>query len=340
MKKEILKIENAIGTVLAHDVTKIVPGEFKGPAFKRGHIIKRKDLETLRNMGKNHVTILTLEEDELHEDESAIRLAKSVIGKGIKISRPSEGKVDMIAEYKGILKVNTQLLFKTNSNEKIVLATLHNNTVVEKETRVAGTRIIPLAIKEREIFEVEEHVEKDEIISIEKMYPLKTGILVTGTEVFTGRITDKFGSVLKKKIIDYGAEFVDIAYAPDDTRVIEKEILSLISKGAEVILVSGGMSVDADDVTPTAISGISSEVVSYGSPVLPGAMFMLAYIGSIAILGIPGCAMYHKSTALDLIYPRVLAKEKITRDDIIQLAHGGLCLGCDQCTYPVCPFGK
>lgn len=340
MKKNIVKIENAIGTVLAHDVTKIVPGEFKGPAFRRGHVIKRKDIEALRNMGKNHLTILTLEKDELHEDEAAIRLAKKVVGEGIKTSIPSEGKVDMIAKHRGILKINTQLLFETNANEKIVLATLHNNTVVKKGTRVAGTRIIPLAIKENEIKEVEKLASEKKIVKIEEMHPRKTAILVTGTEVFSGRITDKFGEVLKKKILDYGAEFVDIAYAPDDSRIIESEILSLISKGAEVVLVSGGMSVDADDVTPIAIREISSEVISYGSPVLPGAMFMLAYIGSIAILGVPGCAMYHKATALDLIYPRVLAKEKITREDVIQLAHGGLCLGCNECTYPVCPFGK
>ncbi|MGV8146786.1 MAG: molybdopterin-binding protein [Alkaliphilus sp.] len=340
MKKDIVRIENAIGTVLAHDVTKIIPDVFKGPAFKRGHVIKRKDVETLRNMGKNHITILALKEDEIHEDEAAVRLAKSAIGNGLKTSLPSEGKVDMITEYRGILKVNTQLLYKTNANEKIVLATLHNNTVVEKGTRVAGTRIIPLAIKENEILEAEKHVAKDKIVSVEKMHSRKTGILVTGTEIFTGRIADKFGDVLKKKIKDYGAEFVEIAYAPDDIRTIEREILSLIRKGAEVVLVSGGMSVDADDVTPTAIREISKEVISYGSPVLPGAMFMLAYIGSIAILGVPGCAMYHKATTLDLIYPRVLAKEKITRADIISLAHGGLCLACNKCTYPICPFGK
>lgn len=340
MRKDIIKIEDAVGTVLAHDVTKIVPGVFKGAAFKRGHIIKRKDVEILRNMGKNHVTILTLGKNELHEDEAAIRIAENVAGTGIRKSLPSEGKVDMVAEYRGILKVNTDLLFKTNVNEKIVLATLHNNTVVEEDTRVAGTRIIPLAIREDEIEKVENLLTNEKIIRVEKLYPRKTAILVTGTEVYSGRITDKFGSVLKKKIIDYGAEFVDIAYAPDDSKIIETKILNLVSKGAEVVLVSGGMSVDADDVTPAAIRSVASKVISYGSPVLPGAMFMLAYIGNVAILGVPGCAMYHKATALDLIYPRVLSKEKITRKDIISLAHGGLCLGCKECTFPICPFGK
>lgn len=339
MKK--IKVEDAVGMILAHDLTKIVPGQFKGVAFKRGYVIKEEDIEDLKNMGKNYVYILSLQENELHEDEAAIRMGSAAAGTGIETTKPGEGKVNLKAKYKGLLKVNIDALQDINNQDMTMLATLHNNSVVNEGQIVAATRIIPLTIDKEKIEKVEKICSSTgEVISIKVMNPLKTGIVVTGSEVYYGRITDKFGEILDSKIKQYGGEFLDIKYAPDDTNEISERIEELFQAGAEIVLTSGGMSVDADDVTPTAIKNVATEVISYGSPVLPGSMFMVAYMGDKTILGIPGCGMYHKTTVFDLLYPRVLANEKLSRRDITDLAHGGLCMKCEVCHYPVCPLGK
>lgn len=335
-----IRVEDAVGSVLAHDLTKIVPGEFKGARFKKGHLIKEEDIEVLKDMGKNHIYIITLDDDKLHEDESAIRIGQAIIGKGVYLTGPSEGKVSIKAENRGLLKINKSLLETVNEIDLVILSTLHENIIVEKDQTVAGTRIIPLVIEKEKIEKVENLCKNEKIISVKPLYKSKVGILVTGSEVYYGRIKDKFGDILKNKIKHYKAEFVDIKYAPDDKEMIKEKINELISNGAEVILASGGMSVDADDVTPNAIKDISTEVISYGSPVLPGSMFMVSYKDDVTILGIPGCGMYHKTTVFDIVFPRVLAKEKITKKYINSLSYGGLCLNCNRCNYPICPLGK
>ncbi|MTI69065.1 MAG: molybdopterin-binding protein [Firmicutes bacterium] len=339
MKK--IKVENAIGTILAHDLTKIVPGKFKGARFKKGHIITKDDIEVLKDMGKNHIYSFVLNENSLHENESAITMGKAAIGKGVYTTKPSEGKVNIKAQKRGLLKINKKVLERVNNIDLLMLATLHNNTIVEKDQTVAATRIIPLVIEKEKIERFKNICKyEDSIVSVKPMYNLKTGIIVTGSEVYYGRIKDKFGDILKNKIDTYQSEYVGIKYAPDDPKLISKAMLELIDMGAEVILASGGMSVDADDVTPLAIRDISTEVISYGSPVLPGSMFMVAYRNDVTILGIPGCGMYHKVTVFDVIYPRVLAKEKLSKQDITSLAYGGLCMKCEICNYPICPLGK
>lgn len=339
MKK--IKVQNAIGKVLAHDLTKIVPGEFKGAAFKRGHVIKASDIEELKNMGKNHIFILDLNENEVHEDEAAIRMAKAAIGNGICTTKPSEGKVNFKAKYRGLLKINLDALIKINSLDMMTLSTLHNNFLVEEGKTVAATRIIPLVIENEKVKEVERICkESGPVVSIKPVYPLKTGIVVTGSEVYYGRIKDKFGDILRRKIDSYKGEFIGIEYAPDDAKIISEKINKLLDMGAEVVLASGGMSVDADDLTPSAIERVATKVISYGSPVLPGSMFMVAYKEEKVILGIPACGMYHKTTAFDLVFKRVIAKEKLVRKDIVSLAHGGLCMKCEVCHYPICPLGK
>lgn len=339
MKK--VRVEDAIGMVLGHDLTRIVPGEFKGAAFKKGHIVRAEDIEILKNMGKYNVHVFELNEKMIHEDEAAIRIAEAATGDGLYLRGPSEGKISIKAESKGILKINLEALSSINEIEMVMFATLHNNTVVEKDQTVAGTRIIPLVTEIHKIEDVEHICEElGKVLNINEIKPRKVGIVVTGSEVFEGRIKDKFGPVLKDKVNDYDSKLLGLKYAPDDKVQIQEAIKDLLSDGAELILTAGGMSVDADDVTPNAIEGIADNVITYGSPVLPGAMFMLAYKGEIPILGIPACGMYFRTTALDLVLPRVLAGEILTKKDITALAHGGLCLGCEVCRYPVCPFGK
>jgi len=336
-----VKVEDAIGMVLGHDLTKIVPGEFKGAAFKKGHIVREEDVEVFKNMGKYNIHVFELDEDMIHEDEAAIRIAEAAVGNGLYLQGPSEGKINIKSKGKGILKINLDALLEINNIDMIMFATLHNNTVVEKGQTVAGTRIIPLVTEKEKIEEVEEICKNlGRVLSIMEIKPRKVGIVVTGSEVFEGRIKDKFGPVLRDKIDDFGSDLIELKYSPDDRAKIEEAITALIDKGAEVILTAGGMSVDADDVTPNAIESISHRVITYGSPVLPGAMFMLAYKDKTAILGIPACGMYFRTTVLDLVLPRILAGEVLNKRDITSLAHGGLCLGCKVCRYPVCPFGK
>ncbi|KGM92975.1 molybdopterin-binding protein [Clostridium botulinum] len=339
MKK--IKVDAAVGTVVAHDLTRIVPGECKGTAFKKGYIIKEKDIETLKSIGKNHLNIIELSDDELHENEAAQRIANASAGEGIILEGPSEGKIQLKAKERGILKINLHTLEAINDIGALTLATLHNNTLVNKNQSVAATRAIPLVIKKDKIEKVEDICKKlGKAVSVKEIQSLKVGIIITGSEVYEGKIEDKFAPVFKEKIKYYGCKLTEIIYAPDHEEKIEGGIKALIKNGAEVVIATGGMSVDADDVTPIAIKNVSDRVVSYGVPALPGNMLMLAYLKDVAIFGIPGAGMYFKTTSFDLIFPRILAGEKIEKKDITSLAHGGLCLMCENCTYPICPFGK
>lgn len=336
-----VKVENAVGMVLAHDLTKIVPGVFKGVALKKGHIIKEEDIELLKDIGKYHVFVVPLDDTMIHEDEAAKRVANAASGRELVLSEASEGKVIIKAAVRGLLKINTHAMDEINLLGKIALVGMHNNSVVEKNQTVAASKIIPLAI-EREIIENAERISNKNtpVISVKPLFPLKTGIIVTGSEVYYGRIKDQFGDVIKEKVRFYGGVPLELQYAPDDVDAIHRLIFEMIQRGAEIVLVTGGMAVDADDVTPVAIKKAASEVITYGLPILPGAMCMISYNDHIPIIGVPACGMYHKTTVLDVIFPRLLAREKLTREDIIILAHGGLCLHCEVCRYPVCPFGK
>lgn len=338
---KIVRVEDAVGLVLAHDLTKIVPGKYKGAAFKKGYIVKEEDIQELKDMGKNHLYIIELKENEIHEDDAALRIGKAIMGDGLYLEGPSEGKISLKSSQRGLLKVDVEGLSAINEIEFIIVATMHTNSLVEAGQTVAGTRIIPLCIERDRIEKVEEICKSvGKVINIKPVMDLKVGIVVTGTEVFYGRITDKFGPILEEKVHRYGGRLMGTKKSPDEVSSIAEAIDAFIKEGADVILTSGGMSVDADDVTPTAITSVADEVISYGSPVLPGAMFMIAHKADVTILGVPACGMYHRTTILDLMLPRVLAGKKITRKSIVSLGHGGLCLNCTVCSYPVCPFGK
>lgn len=338
---KIVKVEDAVGTVLAHDLTKIIPGEYKGPAFKKGHIIKEEDIEELKSMGKYHLNVFSLNEDEIHEEDAAKRLADTVKGKNLILTKPSEGKVQLKSKIDGLLKINVKALMDINVVDDIILSTLHNNTVVKTGKIVAGTKIIPLVTKISNIEKVEKICSgAGPVIEVIPLKKLKAGIVVTGTEVYEGKIKDKFAPVLRKKVEDLGGECKKILFAPDDENKIKSCIKELLNENVDIIMTSGGMSVDADDVTPKAIKDIATEVITYGSPVLPGAMFMISYYNDTPILGVPACGMFAKITVLDLILPRIFAGEKPSKRDVVALAHGGLCQNCEVCRFPICPLGK
>jgi hypothetical protein len=344
-----IPVDEAIGTVLAHDITEIKKEEFKGRAFKKGHIIRKEDICHLQRLGKEHLFVLSIAEDEVHENDAACAVAEALMGAGVRIKgEPKEGKITLIAERDGLLKVDREALFQFNMLGEVMCATLHDNMIVKEGQTIAGTRAIPLVVKRdivKDAVAIAEGAGK--VISVKELRRPKAGIVITGNEVYYGRIKDAFAPIITKKLQAYGGEVV-----------------------ADLLITTGGMSVDPDDVTRFAIRRLGAGEISYGSPVLPGAMFLVAYLlksevrsmnaevrinskeenlvsgqcaeesEMIPVLGIPACGMYSNITIFDMILPRVLAGERIGRRQLAELGHGGLCLKCDTCRYPVCPFGK
>ncbi|QEK13062.1 molybdopterin-binding protein [Crassaminicella thermophila] len=338
MKK--IPVKETIGSVLCHDITQIIPGKIKDRAFKKGHIIKKEDIPLLLSLGKDHIYVWEKKEGVLHENEAAERLRKLTAGAGITFSEVKEGKINFIAEYDGLLKINKELLYKLNSIGEMILVTLHNNYPVRKGKKVAGTRVIPLVIEEEKIKRAEEIIGNEKIVQVIPYKQMKVGIVTTGNEIYYGRIKDAFGAVIRKKMEEYDCEVLGQTILPDDPDKIRNAIESWIEKGADMVVCTGGMSVDPDDVTPTAIEKTGGEIITYGSPILPGAMFLLAYKKDIPILGLPGCVMYAKRTVFDLILPRLLIKERLKASDIAKYGHGGFCMECEVCRFPDCTFGK
>lgn len=336
-----LPISQAIGCVLAHDLTRIVPGKSKGPEFKKGHIVREQDIETLLDMGKAHIYVLELSPDRIHEDVAARRIAAAAAGPGVKMSAASEGRVNLIAEYPGLLKVDVPALNRLNAIQDVVFSTIHGNHRVDAGQPVAGTRVIPLVVAESLVSEAETVCRSHHsLIAITPFESLNVGMIITGSEVYQGRIEDQFGPVVERKFKALGSRISRQIYVSDDIERTVGAIRSLVGDGVEMVVLTGGMSVDPDDRTAAGIRSAGAEVVTYGAPTFPGAMFMLAYIGDIPVLGLPGCVMYHRTSIFDLVVPRLLAGERLRRDDIVALGHGGFCVGCPVCRYPACGFGK
>jgi hypothetical protein len=277
----------------------------------------------------------------VHENEAAIRIAKAATDPGLLLSEPTEGKVTLSAARNGLLKVDASALFKINQIQDIMFATLHGNQQVAANQAVGGTRIIPLVTEEARIQHVEticnEHFP---ILQVKSFRPHQIGLIVTGSEVFEGRIEDGFGPVVEKKFKRLGSRVIGYVKVSDDVEMTVKAIKDFMDKGADMIALTGGMSVDPDDQTPASIRAAGGKVIVYGAPVLPGAMFMLAYLQDVPVIGLPGCVMYHQTSIFDLVVPRLLAGESVTRDDIVAMGHGGFCSNCETCRYPICPFGK
>ncbi len=338
---KIVPVDESIGMVLCHDVTRIIPGEFKGPAFRRGHVVETSDIPILLSIGKEHLHILEMEDGLIHENEAALRIAGAAAGQGIHLLPPKEGKVDLVASWDGLLKVNVETLHAVNSDDEIMFATIHTNQRVPRGKQVGGTRIIPLVIHEERILHAEEICRSmPPLMEVRPLRSLKVGIITTGSEVYHGRIEDRFGPVVMAKLQETGCTVLGQILVSDSAAMIVEAVHTFLRQGAQMIALTGGMSVDPDDVTPSAIRATGARVVTYGAPTLPGAMFMLAYLGDVPLLGLPGCVMYHRTSIFDLVLPRILSGEEMTRNDFIQMAHGGLCVHCDPCRYPDCGFGK
>ncbi len=339
---KIVKLEEAVGTKLAHDLTEIRPGDFKGPAFRQGHTVCQEDLCHMQRLGKNHLYVIDLEDDEIHENEAAAILADALAGTGVTWeNNPKEGKIDLYAATDGLLKVDVPALAAFNLVDEVMCATLHSHTRVKKGEKIGATRAIPLVMKRAAVERAAAIARQNgAVLSVAPLRQANAGLIITGNEVYHGLIRDRFAPILGRKVEALGSEVAAVEFLPDDAPAIARTIQAFLQQGCDLLLLSGGMSVDPDDVTRHAIRQAGAAEVHYGSAVLPGAMFLVAYLGEVPLLGVPACALHHPVTVLDLVLPRILAGEHIGKVELALLGHGGLCRDCRECSYPHCPFGK
>lgn len=338
---KLIKTEDAIGHVLCHDLTRIVKGEYKDAQFRKGHVVRPEDIPMLLSMGKEHLYVWEMQEGMLHEDDAAERLYAITCGKNMSRNAVKEGKIELFAETDGLFRADLTKLTAINAIGDIIIATRHSNTAVAAGDKLAGMRVIPLTVPESLLLEAASVAGDTPILSLLPYVRKTAAVLATGSEVQKGRIKDTFTPVIVEKLAAYGVSVVQTAHTGDEREDIVAAIHAARAAGVDLILCTGGMSVDPDDNTPGAIRASGPNIISYGAPVLPGAMFLLGYFeDGLPIMGLPGCVMYAGATVFDLLLPRILADVPVTRADIAAMGNGGLCLGCKPCRYPICPFGK
>jgi molybdopterin biosynthesis enzyme len=336
-----VKVEKAVGMMLAHDMTKIVPGEFKGVGFRRGHVVREEDVRELLRLGKRFVFVENLDSSRVHEEEAAKRIAAAISGTGIRWTSPQEGKINLVAAHPGLLRVDAKALYEINLKGDVIVSSLKDGFPCREGQTVAATRIIPLTISRGRMERLEAMVSRrGPVIRVLPFRKMSVGAVVTGYEVATGLVKDAFDDYIGRKIIEYGCELCGKVIVGDDPEAIAHAIWGFKEKGCDLILTTGGLSVDPDDNTRKGIRASGAKVIFYGTPVLPGAMFLLATLGDVPILGLPACVFYYRTTMFDLMLARILAGEMPSRKDVARMGHGGLCLNCETCRYPACSFGK
>ena len=342
---KLIKTENAVGHVLCHDITQIIKGVTKDAVFRKGHVVTEEDIPVLLSVGKENLYVWEKDESMLHENEAAEILYEICAGENMHGSEIKEGKIELIADIDGVLKIDREKLKAVNSIGEMMIASRHGDFPIRKGDKIAGTRVIPLVIEKEKMERAKEVANGNPIFKI-LPYCLKTaGVITTGSEVYKGRIKDTFTPVIEEKLSEYNVTMISHVLCPDDPDVVTKEIESMLEDRIDMIICTGGMSVDPDDQTPLAIKNAGTDIITYGAPVLPGAMFLLGYKKladgkTIPIMGLPGCVMYAKRTIFDLVLARIVARDVITRSDLDALGEGGLCLNCPECTFPNCGFGK
>ncbi len=337
MKK--VKVEDAVGMTLCHDITSMRQG-FKGAAFKRGHVIGESDIPMLLDIGKKHIYVWEENRGEIHEEECAQRLCALSISDHMTSSGVSEGKIVISSAIDGMSRVNTELLNEINHIEDITITGLPDHYPVTKGQKIVSMRIIPLVTKEENIIKAEQTAKKGWLFRVLPYIKRKVGVIITGSEIYTGRIEDKFEPVVRNKVLRFPAEILGVTICDDEVPMIKRAAKSFLKQGADLLLFAGGMSVDPDDVSPEAIASLGADIVSYGVPAQPGNMTMVAYLGDVPILGIPGAAISLPTTLFDVLLPQIFTEEKITREDLLRIAQGGLCQRCRHCHFPNCTFGR
>ena len=338
---KLMRTEDAVGQVLCHDITQIIKGVTKDAVFRKGHVIREEDIPILLSVGKENVYIWENDENMLHENDAAQVLYEICRGEYMHPTPVKEGKIELVADIDGLLKVDDAKMRLINGMGQLMIASRHGNFAVHKGDKLAGTRIIPLVIEKEKMERAKELCAPEPILRLLPFVHKKVGIVTTGSEVYHHRIKDEFTPVIYEKLAEFDTEVIGQILCDDDHEKITAAILTHIENGADMVVCTGGMSVDPDDRTPLAIKNTGVDIISYGAPVLPGAMFLLSYYnGRIPVVGLPGCVMYARRTIFDLILPRLMADDPVTADELAALGQGGLCLNCEVCTFPNCGFGK
>lgn len=347
-----IRTVDAEGAVLCHDITQIIKGVTKDAVFRKGHVVTKEDIPVLLSVGKEQLYVWENEEGMLHENDAAEILCSLCLGEHMERSQPKEGKIELTAACDGLLKLDRKGMKAVNGFGQMMIASRHGNFAVKKGDKLAGTRIIPLVIEAEKMEAVRkktiEATGGKPILHLKPFQHKKVGIVTTGNEVYAGRIQDTFTPVIREKLGEFDTEVIAHVTWNDDDRKVTASILEMVEMGADIVICTGGMSVDPDDKTPLAIKNTGARIISYGAPVLPGAMFLLAYMqgstdrhkNNAVIMGLPGCVMYAKRTIFDLVLPRVMADDPVSAEELAGLGEGGLCLNCPVCTFPNCGFGK
>lgn len=338
---KLMKTTEAVGQMLCHDITQIIPGITKDAVFRKGHIIREEDIPVLLSVGKEHVYIWEQNENMLHENDAAAILRDLCMGEHMKASQPKEGKIELTAACDGLFLADLPRLRAINGMGRMMIATRPSGFMVKAGDKLCGTRIIPLTIEKEAMEKARALAGDTPILRLLPIPARRVGIVTTGSEVFKGRIQDQFTPVLVQKLAECGSTMAAHVTLDDNAQEITAAIQKMLSDGLDMVLCTGGMSVDPDDRTPLAIRNTGARVVSYGAPVLPGAMFLLSYMqDGRPVCGLPGCVMYAKRTVFDLVLPYLLAGEPVTAGQLAGLGNGGLCLNCPECHFPNCGFGK
>ena len=338
---KLIRTEDAVGHVLCHDMTQIIKDQYKDARFRKGHIVTEEDIPVLLSMGKEHLYVWEMNENMVHENDAAERLLALCGQENMTRSEVKEGKIELKAACDGLFRVDSRRLIDVNTLEDIMIATRHGNTAVKKGDKLAGMRVIPLVIEEEKLKAAEATAGEEPLLELLPYVKKTAAIIATGSEVKKGLIQDTFTPVVRDKLAAYGIETISITYSGDGVDNVAGAIAEARNTGADMILCTGGMSVDPDDNTPGGIKQSGARIVTYGAPVLPGAMFLLGYFeDGTPIMGLPGCVMYAGATIFDLALPRIAAGVETTKADFAVMGEGGLCLGCKPCHWPNCPFGK
>ncbi len=338
---KLIRTEDAVGHVLCHDMTQIIKDQYKDARFRKGHIVTEADIPVLLSMGKEHLYVWEMTPGMVHENDAAERLLALCGQENMTRSEVKEGKIELKAACNGLFQVDSRRLIAVNSIEDIMIATRKGNTAVKKGDKLAGMRVIPLIIEEERLRAAEAAAGTAPLLKLLPYVKKTAAIVATGSEVKNGLIQDTFTPVVRDKLAAYGIETVSVLYSGDGVDNVANAIAEARQTGADLILCTGGMSVDPDDNTPGGIRQSGARIVTYGAPVLPGAMFLLGYFeDDTPIMGLPGCVMYAGATIFDLALPRIAAGVEMPRTDFAVMGEGGLCLGCRPCHWPDCPFGK
>ena len=337
-------LEEALGQHLLHDMTQIIPGESKGPVFKKGQVLTVGDLCRLQQMGRHNLYVAEknpVGQEWVHENEAALGFAGAMAGEGVVFATPPrEGKINLTAARDGLFTVDEERLRVFNLICGVMCACRHNHTMVTEGRTLAGTRAIPLYLPRSDFQKAMAILADGPLFEVLPVKPARVGILVTGTEVFLGLVEDRFIPIIQNKVEEFGCEVVKSLIVPDDRRAISDGVQELLAAGAGLLVTTAGLSVDPDDVTRQGLTDAGATDLLYGAPILPGAMTLLARIGPVRVIGVPACALYFKRTSFDLLLPRLLAGLELRRRDLAGLGHGALCLECQTCSFPKCPFGR